>query len=69
MEDAERYYRRVMYLAPESAEARAAMGQVRLASGQPKRAKKWLKRAQRLDPLDPRVGKLHDDLARQGAGG
>lgn len=63
LEDAERYYRRALQLAPEAAEAQAAMGEWALASGRRGRARKWLKRARRSDPQDPRVLRLAQQIA------
>ena len=47
LEEARRYYRRALWLAPEDSEPRAAMGLLALAEGHPKRARRWLDRALR----------------------
>ena len=63
VEDAGRYYRRALDLSPTSAETMAAMGEWLLTSGRESRARKWLKRARRVDSENPRVLRLEERLA------
>ncbi len=63
LDDAEHFYRRALSLADEPAEARAALGAWALAAGDRELASRWLERAQRRDPANPRVIKLARDLA------
>ena len=62
LDDAERYYRRALALAPDSAESRAALGQWHLASGRVGAARKWLRRALKSDPDEPRAQRLRRQL-------
>lgn len=55
LEDAGRYFRRALELDSEGVEPQAAMGQWYLATGERRKARKWLKRARRVRPEDPRV--------------
>jgi Flp pilus assembly protein TadD len=58
LEDAGGYYRRALHLGAGLAETHAAMGEFALASGETRRAQRWLKKALRLDPVHPRVREL-----------
>ena len=63
-EEAARYYQRAGKLGRELAEARAARGLAALEMGELRAARKWLKRAQALDPEDSRTQEL-DKLLSQ----
>ncbi len=63
LEDAERYYRRALDLGPDEAESQAAMGLWHLEAGNPGRARKWLRRAQKSDPNQARVRELAEQIS------
>jgi len=50
LEEARRYYRRALRLAPRVPEVMAAMGLWAHGAGHPRRAERWLRRARRQDP-------------------
>jgi len=50
------------------AEAAAALGELELGAGHPGRARRWLRRAQRLDPAGERTARLAASLAGASAG-
>jgi Tfp pilus assembly protein PilF len=66
-EDAGRYFRRALDLDSEGAEPQAAMGQWFLAAGERRKARKWLKRAERVGPAVPRVLALQEALEQEEA--
>ena len=65
LSEADRYYRRATKLGPDLAEPRAARGLVALKFGNPKAARRWLKRAQARNPEDHRVKELVTKLSQQ----
>jgi tetratricopeptide (TPR) repeat protein len=64
-EEAARYYRRAAKLGGRLAEAKAAMGLAALEMGEAKVARKWLKRAQALDPEEERTLELDRLLSQK----
>ena len=66
-DEARRFYRRALGLG-RHAEIHAAMGELELAVGNIGRARKQLRRAQRLDPEHPRAFRLERSLATAGSG-
>lgn len=69
LDDAEHFYRKALSHSDEPAEARAALGLAALASGKRELAARWLDRAQRADPRNPRVTRLAEELQREADGG
>lgn len=65
--EARRCYRRALLLDGLKAEPYAAMGQLELAGGHPDRARRWLRKAQKLDPADERAAQLEQRLAERQA--
>ena len=63
-EEAARFYQRAYKLGSELAETRAARGLAALAMGDNERARKWLRRAQAIDPEDSRTIELAEKLSR-----
>lgn len=64
LEEAERYYQRAHRLESALAETRAARGMVAFLMGDQEKARKWLRRAQAVDPEDERTVELADILSR-----
>lgn len=62
LEDAARYYRRAVRLGRDKAEPRAAMGLWALSRGDERRARRWLRRARRLDASEQRTVRLEKML-------
>lgn len=65
--EARRCYKRALLLDGHKAEPYAAMGEVELAGGHPDRARRWLRKAQKLDPADERAAQLEQRLAERQA--
>jgi Flp pilus assembly protein TadD len=65
LEEARRFYRRASILGDELAETKAARGHWALLNGQPKRARKWLRRAQAVDPEEERTVELERLLLKE----
>ena len=63
-EEAARFYSRAHRLSPKTAETNAARGIVALAMGDETKAKKWLRRAQKIDPLESRTVELANKVSR-----
>lgn len=63
-EEAARFYRRAHHLGSGLAETRAAMGAAALALGDRTKARKWLRKAQAVDPQDDRTLELAESLSR-----
>ena len=63
-EEAARFYRRAYKLGPDLAETRAARGAVELALENEDKARKWLRRAQSVDPEEARTVELAEKLSR-----
>ena len=66
LEEASRFYRRANRLGSDLAETRAARGTVAFLMGDQVRARKWLRRAQAVDPEDERTVELAKKLSRSG---
>lgn len=62
--EAERFYRRAVRLSEDTAEPFAAMGLLVLENGDRTTARRWLKKARRVDPENPRVLLLTQRLSR-----
>jgi tetratricopeptide (TPR) repeat protein len=66
LEGARRFYRRAHSLARSEAAPSAALAAWALAVGDAKEAERWLKRAETLDPEEPRLVALRARLSRDG---
>jgi len=60
--EAERFYRRALWLDSSQAEIQAALGEAALARGGEREARKYLRKGAKLDPGNPRVVRLARDL-------
>jgi Flp pilus assembly protein TadD len=69
LDRARRAYRGAAFAGGASAAVRAARGELALASGDPGRAARWLRRAERVDPSHPRVATLRRRLPPAGGSG
>ena len=65
--EARRYYERAARLAPESAEPRAALGQLAFDLGQRSRAQRLLRKAAAREPTNDRVERLRRTLGKSAA--
>ena len=65
-EEASRFFQRAHRLGSDLAETRAARGTVAFLMGDQVRARKWLRRAQAVDPEDERTVELAKKLSRSG---
>ena len=65
MEEAERFYRRALRVQGDDAEAAAAMGALALAQQDVNAARRWLRKARRIDPDGERVRELESALRAQ----
>ncbi|MEJ2086650.1 MAG: tetratricopeptide repeat protein [Acidobacteriota bacterium] len=63
LEDAGRYFKRAHRFGSDIAETRAARGLWYFENGDPRKAKKWLLRAQAIDPSDPTTLRLESMLS------
>lgn len=66
LDDARRFYRHALILHGRDAEPYAALGELELAVGHPRKARRWLRKAERIDPEHRRVGELASLLATAG---
>lgn len=66
LEDARRFYRRALILHRQDAEPYAALGALEATLGHPRKARRWLRKAERIDPDHRRVGELESLLAGGG---
>lgn len=62
LEDAKRFYHRALQLDDSLGEAKAALGLLAAEADRPKRARAWLRRAQKVDPRGRRTLALADRL-------
>lgn len=62
LDEAGHFYKRASKVGEELAETWAARGSWALASGKPKKARRWLKRAQSIGPDEPRTVELEHQL-------
>lgn len=65
LDTAKKLYRRALRANPRFVEAMLAMARAELARKRPEAAKRWLSRAQRIDPANPLLATLHQQLAPQ----
>lgn len=68
LESAERFYRRALWLNDDVAETHAALGWWASVAGEERLAKKLLRRAERIDPDNPRVARLDQRLSGKDLG-
>lgn len=61
--EARRLYRRAVSLLADDAEPYAALGKLEVVAGRPRRARRWLKRAEALDPGESRTVELRSLLS------
>jgi tetratricopeptide (TPR) repeat protein len=69
LDEARRYYRRAVRLAPGSAEPYAALGQLAFSMGDVKRARRYLEKAEARDQDDDRARDLSEMLTRSSVAG
>jgi Tfp pilus assembly protein PilF len=63
--EAKKLYKRALRINPQFVEAMLALARAELAEQNPERARRWLARAAKLDPENPLLESLQQELARR----